>query len=280
MTKKLQPKQVGTITCYSEQVASDYADYPDTGFDLTDEYAATSFWVSSRNRLFSWLVHRERDRLGRAKLLDVGCGTGDFAQHLKADATLSITGSEIYLKGLQFAQKRQPDVEFIQFDVTEGILDRSYDIITAFDVFEHIEDDVVGMHNVHEMLTEDGVFILSVPQHMFLWSQLDEIVFHKRRYSRSEMAEKLRQSGFTPVRLTSHVFTLFPLMCLSRLLDRAKPSPAAVNETEALSDRVTFSGGVNWIFNKIMYLDEFLIRLGLSLPFGGTLVVVARKNAP
>ncbi|MBZ8119939.1 class I SAM-dependent methyltransferase [Roseovarius sp. LXJ103] len=280
MSKQLTPNVVGTITCYSEGVANDYADYPDSGFDLTDEYAATSFWVSSRNRLFSWLVHRERDRLGQARLLDVGCGTGNFAQHLSKDGTLTVTGSEIYLKGLQFAQKRQPDIEFIQYDVTEGILDRRYEIITAFDVFEHIEADVTGLQNVHEMLTEEGVFIVSVPQHMFLWSKLDEIVFHKRRYSRAEMVGKLRQTGFTPVRVTSHVFTLFPLMWLSRLLDKVKPDSPATEDTDNLSDRVTFSPVVNWVFNKIMFIDEALIRVGIPLPVGGTLVVVARKNAP
>ncbi len=186
--------------------------------------------------MFAWLVHGELNRLGQAKLLDVGCGTGDFVQHLSDDESLAVTGSEIYLKGLQIAQKRQPHIEFIQYDVTEGILDRTYDIITAFDVFEHIEQDVEGIGNVHQMLTKDGAFILSVPQHKFLWSRLDELVCHKRRYSRSEMLTKLRETGFTPVRVTSHVFTLFPLMCLSRLMDKAKPGPAAGGETDALSD--------------------------------------------
>ena len=279
MTRRLTPKQVQGIQCYSADSAEDYLDYPDSGFALTDEYVETSFWVRSRNRLFSWLVHRERDRLGSARLLDVGCGTGEFAQHLDKAATLQITGSEIYLSGLKFATERQPDVDFIQYDVTEGILDQTYDIITAFDVFEHIDQDVEGMRNVHEMLTPDGVFIVSVPQHQFLWSQLDEIVFHKRRYSRSELLGKLRQTGFTPVLTSSHVFVLFPMMYLSRLLDRAKPA-APKEDADALSDRVQFSPIVNWILNKIMYLDEALIKMGISLPFGGTLVVVARKTAP
>jgi SAM-dependent methyltransferase len=279
MTRTLTPKVVDGIVCYSTDVASDYADYPDSGFDVTNDLAAASFWVNSRNRLFSWLVHRERDRLGKASLLDIGCGTGDFLQHLVKDSTLTITGSEIYLKGLQLAKRRQSDVSFIQYDVTDGTLDRSYDIITAFDVFEHIERDVDGMHNVHQMLTPQGVFILSVPQHQFLWSRLDEIVHHKRRYSRAEMVNKLRETGFTPVRVTSHVFALFPLMGLSRLLDRAKGSQPA-GGTDELSSRVKFSPIVGWLFNKVMYLDEALIKLGLSLPFGGTLVVVARKTAP
>ncbi|MCW1918553.1 class I SAM-dependent methyltransferase [Rhodobacter sp. KR11] len=277
MIRTLTARDVAGIQCYSPDVAQDYTDYPDAGFDVTDDTAATSFWVGTRNRLFSWLVHRELRRLGRARLLDVGCGTGDFAQHLVKDGTLTVTGSEIYLKGLHFAKKRQPGVEFIQYDVTEGVLDRGFDIITAFDVFEHIDRDVDGMRHVHQMLSPEGVFVISVPQHMFLWSRLDEIVCHKRRYSRAEMVAKLRATGFAPVRVTSHVFALFPLMALSRLLDRARGAAPQAGGDE-LSDRVTFSPLVNWVFDKVMYLDEALIKLGLSLPFGGTLVVVARKS--
>ena len=93
------------------------------------------------------------------------------------------------------------------------------------------------------------------------------------------MVKKLQQIGFSPIRVTSHVFTLFPLMWLSRLRDKAKPD-LVKDDGEALSDRVTFPPLMNWIFNKIMYVDEVLIKLGLSLPVGGTLVVVARKNGP
>jgi SAM-dependent methyltransferase len=279
MSQRLTPRLIGDIPCYSQGVANDYSDYPDSGFDLTDEYAETSFWVRSRNRLFKWLVQQEQVRIGRAKLLDVGCGTGEFFQHLTEQPLLSLTGSEIYLRGLLFAKLRQPEVEFIQYDVTEGALDREFDIVTAFDVFEHIEQDVRGMRNVHEILTKDGVFILSVPQHKYLWSHMDQIVCHKRRYSRAELVEKLTLTGFTPVRITSHVFTLFPLMCLSRLMDKARPAPVG-DQHKALSDRVTFPPLLNWVFNKIMFLDEAMIKLGISLPVGGTLVVVARKSAP
>lgn len=278
MTKKLAPEFVGDIPCYSQDVANDYADYPDSGFDLTDEYAKTSFWVRSRNRLFKWLVQQEQMKLGRGKLLDVGCGTGEFLQHLKDLTDLSLTGSEIYIRGLQLAKLRQPEVDFIQYDVTGGALDREFDIITAFDVFEHIEQDLLGMRNVYQNLSEGGLFILSVPQHQFLWSHLDDIVCHKRRYSRSELVKKLAASGFTVERATSHVFLLFPLMCLTRLRDKARPATSAT-QPNALSDRVTFHPLINWFFNKIMYVDETMIKIGMSLPVGGTLVVVARKMA-
>ncbi|MCR9089624.1 MAG: class I SAM-dependent methyltransferase [Rhodobacteraceae bacterium] len=279
MSRVLSAKIVDGIPCYSADAANDYADYPDAGFDLTDANAQTSFWVKSRNRLFGWLVRRELERLGTARWLDIGCGTGDFAGTLRNVPGLSITGSEIYLSGLRFARHHLPDVEFIQYDVTEGRLDRCFDIVTAFDVLEHVDEDQAGMQHVAEMLSDDGVFILSVPQHAFLWSTLDEVVHHKRRYSRAEMVQKLKRAGFQPVRVTSHVFALFPLMVASRILDQWRGKPVE-DDGAALEARVVFPPLVNWLFDKLMRIDEALIRLGIALPVGGTLVVVARKAGP
>jgi putative flippase GtrA/SAM-dependent methyltransferase len=285
LSRILSPTIMEGIACYSTATASSYDDYPDVGFELTDSNAETSFWVRSRNRLFGWLVRRELARIGTARLLDVGCGTGDFMRELLGLPRLSLTGSEIYLAGLRFARQRLPDVEFIQYDVTEGSLDRSFDIVTAFDVLEHVERDLDGLRHIHSMLSDDGVLFLSVPQHPFLWSTLDKLVHHKRRYTRRLMLDRLHEAGFQPIRVTSHVFVSFPLMLLSRLLDqfrhrRAGEGKAAksVDPRQEIEDRVVFSAPLNWAFEGLMRLDEALIRLGLSLPFGGTLVVVARRR--
>ena len=126
------------------------------------------------------------------------------------------------------------------------------------------------------MLKEDGVLILSVPQHMSLWSNLDEIVKHKRRYSRRELLDKLEANGFEIERVTSFIFILFPLMLISRLLDRDRDQ--SESDQQGLEKRVKFSSFVNATCDIFMRIDEWLIRLGVSLPFGGTLVVVARKR--
>ncbi|MDU9004318.1 class I SAM-dependent methyltransferase [Sedimentitalea todarodis] len=278
MTRVLTARTVNGIACYSPDVAESYADYPDAAFEVTDAEVERSFWVRSRNRLFGWLVQQDVTRLGRANLLDIGCGTGSFLGKIIDMPGLSATGSEIYLSGLKIAQKRQPRAEFIQFDVTQGVLDRQFDIITAFDVLEHVEQDEAGFRNIHDMLSDDGTYIMSVPQHAFLWSRLDEIVHHKRRYSRADLLTKLIAVGFEPQRVTSQVFFLFPLVVVSRLLDRSISGAAPTDDAQALLARVSFPRPVNWLFDKIMRLDEALIRMGLSLPFGSTLIVVARKS--
>jgi 2-polyprenyl-3-methyl-5-hydroxy-6-metoxy-1,4-benzoquinol methylase len=276
MSDNLQYTLVDGIKCFSPEVASSYDDYPDEGFDLTDESGESSFWVRSRNRLFKKIVYAQTLSTRKTKFLEIGCGTGNFIEKIIENENLEVTGSEIYLKGLQYAKKNLPHVNFIQFDITQGTIGEEFDLIVAFDVIEHIEDDVAALLNINKMLNKGGGFIMTVPQHMFLWSRLDEIVKHKRRYSRRELVTKLQDSGFDISYATSFLFVLFPLMLISRLFD--KSGDQSQFDEVALEKRVKFPNALNWIFDLFMRIDELLIRLGISLPFGGTLVVVARKR--
>jgi len=275
VSENLKYTLIDGIKCFSPEVLNSYADYPDNGFDLTNENAEGSFWVSSRNRLFKSLVLRNALPRGKTRYLDIGCGTGDFISQLNSSENLEITGSEIYLKGLQYAKKNLPGVDFIQFDVTQGVLEEKFDMITAFDVVEHIDNDMAAISNIFQMLNKGGVFVVSAPQHMFMWSRLDEIVKHKRRYSRQELISKLTNNGFEIVYTTSFLFVLFPLMWISRMFDKGRTKSCA-SEVE-LDKRVKFSRSLNFVFDLFMRVDEMLIRLGISLPVGGTIVVVARK---
>jgi 2-polyprenyl-3-methyl-5-hydroxy-6-metoxy-1,4-benzoquinol methylase len=276
MSDNLQFTVVDGIKCYSPEVAKDYTDYPNSGFDLTDKNAESSFWVSSRNRLFKNILQNYLVPKGKTKLLEIGCGTGNFIEHIVKNENLDITGSEIYLKGLVYAKNNLPSVNFVQFDVTRGKIGEQFDIITAFDVIEHIENDNAALSNISKMLNKDGVLIISVPQHMFLWSKLDEIVKHKRRYSRRDLLDKLKTNNFDIDYVTSFLFILFPLMLVSRLFDRG--GDQLQSDEQGLEKRVKFSSILNIIFDFLMRIDEGLIKLGVSLPFGGTLIVIARKR--
>jgi len=276
MSDNTQYTVVHGIRCYSPEVASSYADYPEDGLDLTDKNADSSFWVSSRNRLFKSIVYDQMAPTGKTKFLEIGCGTGNFIQQIVENKNLEITGSEIYLKGLLYAKKNLPNVDFIQFDVTQGQIGEEFDLIVAFDVIEHIENDIAAISNINRMLHKGGGLIMTVPQHMFLWSKLDEIVKHKRRYSRRELVTKLQENGFDISYATSFLFVLFPLMLISRMFDKGHEQ--SQSDEVALEKRVKFPNALNWTFDLFMRVDEILIRKGISLPFGGTLVVVARKR--
>ena len=276
MSEELRYTIVDGIKCYSPEEANRYADYPDDGFDVTDKLEEGSFWVRSRNRLLKKIINNYSLQFNNARVLEIGCGTGAFIREIVQNRNLRITGSEIYLKGLLYAKKKLPNVEFIQFDARQGKLAEKFDIIAAFDVIEHIDDDISAISNVYQMVSDGGYFIVTVPQYMFLWSRLDEIVKHKRRYSKNELLIKLQRQGFAINFCSSFLFVLFPLMLISRMLDRQKN---AVDSSEMeFENRVKFSKALNWIFDKLMRIDEVLIERRMSLPFGGSLVVVAQKQ--
>ena len=145
MSDNLPYTVVEGIRCFSPEVASSYADYPDGGFDLTDKSGESSFLVRSRNRLFKRIVRDNLVATGTTTFLEIGCGTGGFIQQIVENQNMEITGSEIYLKGLLYAKQNLPNVDFIQFDVTQGVIGKVFDLIVAFDVIEHIEDDVAAI---------------------------------------------------------------------------------------------------------------------------------------
>jgi len=264
---------VDGIKCYHPNVAMDHLGYPSSGFDVTDEIENESFWVRSRSRLLKREVLKAVSGKYLPSFFEIGCGTGNFLRALSFDSSLRLLGSEIYLRGLQSAVAHQSsNIEYIQLDATEIPFESSFDAVGAFDVLEHIQDDVSVLHGIYRSLKPGGSLILTVPQHQFLWSSLDEFVHHRRRYSRKDLIKKIRSGGFQIEYVSSFVFMLFPLMLISRFLARNKKVT-----TKNFDNQVHFSPLINWVFDVFMRIDEVMITWRFSLPWGGSLLVVAKK---
>ena len=92
-----------------------------------------------------------------------------------------------------------------------------FDAIGAFDVLEHIEEDEQVLAQMHDALNHADVVLLTVPQHAWLWSLVDDYSCHVRRYSAKELHGKVRVAGFEILLSTSFVSSLLPIMLASRL---------------------------------------------------------------
>ncbi len=146
------------------------------------------------------------------------------------------------------------------------------DAIGAFDVIEHITDDEKVIANIYMSLKKGGYVFISVPQYMFMWSYLDDLACHKRRYSRSELVDKIEKAGFKIEYVTGFVFLLFPLMWFSRIINGKNPKNSK-NEFSELSTSKT----INNLLTIFMRFDEILIKHGIKLPWGGSLMIVGKK---
>lgn len=120
-------------------------------------------------------------------------------------------------------------------------------------------------------LKPGGGILLTVPQHPFLWSRSDEIACHKRRYRRTELAEKCKEAGFRVVAQSSFVTSLMPLMLVQRLTSARQDDydPAATLALPPWQDG---------LLEKALDFERMLILMGVSLPFGGSRIVVAMRD--
>jgi SAM-dependent methyltransferase len=267
--------EIEGFRCYAPELAESYRDYPSDAFDVSAAVEATSFWCRTRNRIIRDVIVRFADSSRPLDMLEIGCGIGGVVAELRRIAHLRLTASEIYLQALRYARARVPGVDFIQLDATVMPFHEQFDIVGAFDVLEHIEDDERVIAGVNRALRPGGLFLVTVPQHKWMWSRLDELVHHKRRYTRAELLDKLRRGGYEIRFCSSFVTTLFPAMAASRLLARVRPGPA--DSKEAFASEVSLSPAANRWCDRIMRLDEAALRAGIQLPFGGSLLAVARK---
>lgn len=268
------PKIIEGIKCYAPDLAFNSEDFPGEGFGTLYAAEDRTFWFRSRNRIIQNLVARYLTKTS-ARFLEIGCGTGYVLKGLAALPNLTLTGADIHLQGLRFARQRLPQIELLQLDLSDWSLPNIYDAIGAFDVLEHIAADEHVLRQAYDALSPEGFFFLTVPQHAFLWSAVDAASGHKRRYSRDQLVGKIRQAGFTIRFVSSFVCTLFPLLCLSRLnpLKRHQHTADKPSSTELQPPRL-----LDALLENAMRWDERWIARGRSLPFGGSLCVVAQKN--
>lgn len=233
-------------------------------FEPLADVEERSFWFRARNRL---IVSTFRRRFPDAtSFLEVGCGGGVVLAALaEALPQLRLVGGELYEEGLAVARRRLPDVELRALDARDLGYEDEFDVVGAFDVIEHIEEDDEVLRGMHAACRPGGGVMLTVPQHAWLWSARDEIARHRRRYSRRGLLAKLAAAGFRRPWATSFVSLLLPLMALSRR--RRKVSSAELEVGRA----------ANAALGVAMALERGLIRAGLPLPAGGSLLVTAHK---
>ncbi|MBK8870706.1 MAG: class I SAM-dependent methyltransferase [Elusimicrobia bacterium] len=240
-------------------------------FERLAQVEADSFWFRSRNALILWVIHKDVHRIG--SLLEVGCGTGFvLAAIAKKFPGVRIVGADTHTAGLSFAAHRVPTAELLQMDARQQIFVDEFDVIAAFDVIEHIQEDETVLRNFHRAIKPGGTCLITVPQHPRLWSSIDEESCHKRRYRSKELHEKLESAGFRIVRSTSFVTFLLPFLFLSRM------TTGVIGKK--VNDRALHLNPLlDIVLEAVMFLERQLIKLGFSLPLGGSrLVVAVRKD--
>lgn len=240
-------------------------------FPALAEREAGSFWFRGRNRLIVWALRRYFS--SARSFLEIGCGTGFVLAGIeRASPEMTLAGGDLLTAGLSFARERVPGAALYQLDARRLPFEREFDVIGAFDVLEHIEEDQKVLSEMSRAARPGGGVLITVPQHGWLWSPEDDAGEHRRRYSRSELVGKLTRAGLSVERVTSFVCVLLPFMAAGRLSRRARSC-----DVDSLRE-LRIPRPVDTVFEKALAAELALIRAGFSCPAGGSLLAVARRH--
>ena len=205
-----------------------------------------------------------------ARVLDAGCGTGGLLRRLHAaQPAWSLTGLDFSPLACELARERTGG-EIVQGSIAAlPFADGTFAAVTSCDVVCQVTDPAQAVREFHRCLAPGGVMVLTMPAYQWMYSYHDREVGNLRRYSRGEVNALLQSAGFR-IECSTYWNTLpFPLAVLRRkILPPAAPA----------SDVRPFPAPVEAGFNALMAVEQAWLGAGGSLPFGSSVLTVARKS--
>lgn len=235
-------------------------------FGLEDIY----WWFVARRQLAVEVVGREVGGRSDVRLLDVGCGTGS---NLAAFSELAdAAGIDMSAEALAFCRRR--GVERVAYSTVEQLpfADGEFDVVTAMDMLEHTDDDLVALAELRRVLKPGGLLLATVPAYGFLWSEHDEALKHRRRYTAHELRNKLSVRGFHIERTSYFITTLFlPILVMRIHQGLFKKSTHPQTSVRLLPS------WLNGLLVGLLSIERRLFRR-MNLPFGVSIVALARPR--
>jgi SAM-dependent methyltransferase len=156
------------------------------------------------------------------------------------------------------------------------VADGSCHLITALGLIEHVEDDAQFVGELARVCRPGGYVLLLTSAYRALWSRHDDLVHHKRRYTRRGLKALLTGKEFEIVKLSYVNMFLLPAIVGFRLL-RSLISPRASSSHNGTPDMFQPSEPINRLLYAILRVEQGLLRY-VELPFGVGLVALLRRT--
>jgi SAM-dependent methyltransferase len=234
-------------------------------YDQMAELDDRHWWYRARREIIAELIRREAMPPAGGEILEIGCGTGHnlgmLAQFGQVDAL------ELDEQARAIAEKRLGrSVMSAPLPELAGVQDRHYDLIGAFDVIEHIDDDQASLASIAAKLKPGGKFVMTVPAHAWMWSEHDRVNHHKRRYSKRSLRKLIAESPLRLEKVGYFNSLLFPVAVVQRLASKALRKDDA--------DLKLPPAPLNTALERTFAIERHLIGR-LPLPIGLSLFAVA-----
>lgn len=225
------------------------------------------WWYEARSRLLETALARFADTAhGPPTVLDLGSADGPSAAWVRRAAGLFAT-LDVDPRGLS-------DNGICGSGLALPFADASFDIVSAFDVVEHLAPEDRALDEVHRVLRPGGLLLMAVPAYQWAWTDHDVANGHHRRYTRPRAVTAVRAAGFRVERATYAFAATFPVFALERLARRARG--ARHHDAQDVASVPEVPRPVHGALLGLCRIDEALLARA-DLPFGSSVFLAARK---
>ena len=239
-----------------------------TSYDVESKVESFHWWFVVRRKLLKSILSSVKFQKNSITL-DIGCGTGSNLRAL-VSAGLDAIGLDRSIYALTLIRSKE------KFPLLVGDLNdlpiktKSIGLIIAMDILEHLDDDAKGIIESYRVLKEDGMLILTVPAFRFLRGVQDRVTGHKRRYTKKEIVNRLKEAGFDILKSSYfNFFLFFPILIGRRLI-------------KFFGVRIESENKINFplinFFLKVIFSLELPILKYASFPFGVSILCIAKKK--
>lgn len=234
-----------------------------------------NWWFIARKKILSDQVQKLFQDKKDLKILNVGAALGASTIMLQKFGT--VTSLEYNKECCEFV-KKELGMDFINGSITElPFNDNEFDLVCAFDVVEHVQDDSLAIKELHRVCRPGGYTFTTVPTFKFMWSEHDDINEHVRRYTMKNYLSLFNIEN-TSVHFKSYFnfWLFFPVAAFrvvsSFLKGNKKPD-------EIKSDMGKINGGVVAnVLKNIFESETHFLKRNVRLPVGVSLMVISKKN--
>ena len=219
------------------------------------------WWYRGRRAILAELIRREAMPPKDGRILEIGCGTGHNLEMLGKFGRVEAIELDDESRGIA-EQRLGRGIMVARLPELEGVADRSYDLVAALDVIEHIDDDAAALAAIAPKLKPGGKFVMTVPAHPWMWSAHDAVNHHKRRYSRGALRRLVEGSPLRLDKIGYFNSLLFPLAVADRLVSKMRGK----DEAEVKLPSAPLNAGLQAVFAAERHLVGRLpLPPGLSL---------------
>ena len=254
-------------------------------YAIMDEVEGSHWWFVGRRAILETflrqIVNRFESRLQAAssnvgpakagtqnavRILDVGCGTGANLEMLSQFGEAE--GVDVSDDALEFCRRKGLKA---QKGLAETLpyADETFDLTTALDVVEHLDDDIAGLREMHRVTKKGGYSLIFVPAFMWLWGVQDDISNHRIRYTRKQIVDRVEKADYKVERATYANWTFFaPILAGRTLMKLTGIKPASENNVNI--------SALNGVFGKLFSSERLWLK-NFDFPFGVSIVLVAKR---